>query len=124
SLAVGLVFVQVFSTMSLQITRSGFSPVIYGLIISLNGVLIVFCELPLTTFTKKFPARWMMAVGFALIGAGFASNAVARSLPLLALVVVLFTFGEMIAMPVAAAFVANLAAEHQRGLYMGTYGLI
>jgi MFS family permease len=123
SLAIGLVFVQVFSTMSLQITRSGFSPVVYGLVISLNGVLIVLCELPLTTITKRFPARWMMACGFALIGAGFAANAFASTIPLLATTVALFTFGEMIAMPVAAAFVANLAAEHQRGLYMGTYGL-
>ena len=65
-----------------------------------------------------------MALGFLLIGTGFASNGLARTLPMLALTVVLFTFGEMVAMPVAAAFVANLAPEHQRGLYMGTYGMI
>src|ERR1051326_6765784 len=124
TLAVGLVFVQVFSTMSLQITRSGFSPVIYGLVISLNGAIILFCELPLTSLTKRFPARWMMALGFLLIGTGFASNGLARTLPMLALTVVLFSFRAMVAMPVAAAFVANLAPEHQRGLYMGTYGMI
>jgi MFS family permease len=35
----------------------------------------------------------------------------------------IFTFGEMIAMPVSSAYVADLAPAHQRGLYMGTYGL-
>ena len=124
SLAVGLVFVQVFSTMSLEITRHGFSPSIYGLVISLNGVLIVLCELPLTIFTKRYPARCMMALGFTLIGIGFASNVLTRTLPLLALTVALFTLGEMIAMPISGAFVADLAPAHQRGLYMGTYGMV
>jgi MFS family permease len=124
SLAVALVFVQVFSTMSLEITRSGFSPSTYGLVISLNGILIVLCELPLTTLTKRHPARRTMAFGYLLIGIGFASNALPRTVPLLALTVVLFTLGEMISMPVSGAYVADLAPEHQRGLYMGTYGLV
>ena len=124
SLAVGLVFVQVFSTMSLEITRNGFSPSIYGLVISLNGVLIVLCELPLTILTKRYPARQMMALGYLLIGAGFASNALTRTLPLLVLTVVLFTLGEMVAMPISGAYVADLAPAHKRGLYMGTYGLV
>jgi len=123
-LAVGLVFVQVFSTMSLEITRSGFSPAVYGLVISLNGALIVLCELPLTTLTKRFPARRAMALGFMLIGAGFASNALVRTIPLLVLATALFTFGEMTSMPISAAYVADLAPEHQRGLYMGTYGMM
>jgi MFS family permease len=124
SLAVGLVFVQVFSTMSLEITRNGFGPSIYGLVISLNGVLIVLCELPLTIFTKRYPARQMMALGYALVGVGFASNALTRTLPLLAVTVALFTLGEMISMPISGAYVADLAPAHQRGLYMGTYGLV
>lgn len=123
SLAVGLVFVQVFSTMSLEITRHGFSASVYGLMISLNGALVVLCELPLTTLTRRYPARRMMALGYLLIGVGFATNALPRTLPLLALTVVLFTLGEMTAMPVAGAYVADLAPMHQRGLYMGTYGL-
>jgi MFS family permease len=123
-LLVGLVFVQVFSTMSLEITRSGFSDSVYGLVISLNGVLIVLCELPLTTFTNRYPARRMIALGYLLIGAGFASNALTRTLPSLVLTVVLFTLGEMVAMPVTGAYVADLAPAHQRGLYMGTYGMV
>ncbi len=124
ALAIGLVFVQVFSTMSLEITRHGFSPGIYGLVISLNGVLVVLCELPPTTITGRYPARRVIALGFCLIGMGFASNLLPRTLPLLAATTALFTLGEMISMPVTAAYVADLAPEHQRGLYMGTYGLV
>ncbi len=45
ALVIGLVFVQAFSTMSLEITRNGFSASTYGLVISLNGVLVVLFEL-------------------------------------------------------------------------------
>jgi MFS family permease len=86
-------------------------------------VLVVLCELPLTVITKRHPPRRMMALGFLLIGLGFASNVLVRTLPLLALTTILFTLGEMISMPVAAAYVADLAPAHQRGLYLGTYGL-
>jgi MFS family permease len=123
-LAVGVVFVQVFSTMSLEMKRSGFSPVTYGLMISLNGALIVLCELPLTTITKRYPARRAMALGFVMIGAGFASNALPRTTVLLVLTMVLFTFGEMVSMPISGAYIADLAPAHQRGLYMGAYGMV
>jgi MFS family permease len=123
-LVIGLVFVQVFSTMSLEITRSGFSAATYGLVISLNGALVVLCELPLTTITKRYPARRVIALGFLLIGAGFCSNLLPRTLPLLFLTTGVFTFGEMISMPVAGAYVADLAPAERRGLYMGTYGMV
>jgi MFS family permease len=123
-LVIGVVFVQAFSTMSLEITGSGFSAATYGLVISLNGALVVLCELPLTTITKRFPARRVIAIGFLLIGLGFASNLLVRTLPLLVLTTCLFTFGEMISMPVTSAYVADLAPEDRRGLYMGTYSMV
>ncbi|HVV73332.1 MAG TPA: MFS transporter [Verrucomicrobiae bacterium] len=124
ALAIGVVFVQAFSTMSLEITRSGFSPSVYGLVISLNGLLVVLCELPLTTITKRYPARRVIALGFLLIGAGFASNVLVRTLPLLLMTTSVFTFGEMVSMPVLGAYVADLAPADKRGLYMGTYGMV
>jgi MFS family permease len=123
-LVIGLVFVQVFSTMSLEMTRSGFSPAMYGLVISLNGALVVLCELPLTTITKRYPPRRVIALGFVLIGLGFSSNLLPRTLPLLFVTTGIFTFGEMISLPIAGAYVADLAPADRRGLYMGTYGMV
>jgi MFS family permease len=124
SLLMWIVFVQVFSTMSLEITRSGFSFATYGLLISLNGLLVVLFELPLTSITKRRAIRHMLALGYVLIGLGFASNLLPRTILLLVLTMVTITLGEMISMPLAGAYVANLAPPHQRGLYMGTYGLV
>ena len=111
------------STFGLFITGLGFSAATYGVVISLNGALIVLCELPLTTFTRRFPPRKVMALGYALIGGGFALNYFAHSVPALAACMAVFTLGEMLALPMASAYVADLAPPHMRGRYMGVNGM-
>jgi MFS family permease len=124
SLAIGFVFFQMSSTFGLHITGKGISPSWYGLILSLNGVMVVAFELLITTYSQRFPARSAMAFGYVLIGIGFAANAFAATVPAFALAMVVFTLGEMAAMPVASAYVADLAPEHMRGRYMGMNGFI
>ncbi len=123
SLAIAFVFFQMSSTFGLHVTRLGFSAATYGAILSLNGVLVVFCELPLTTITRRFPERRVMAAGYLLIGAGFALNAIARTIPALIGCMALFTLGEMVAIPVSSAYLANLAPPEMRGRLLGLYGL-
>ena len=65
-----------------------------------------------------------MALGYLLIGAGFALNAFAHSLAALVACVVIFTFGEMMSMPVTVAYIAGLAPEALRGRYLGSYAVI
>ena len=123
SFAIALVFFQISSTYGLFVTQLGFSAATYGAIISLNGVLVVFCELPLSTITRRFPARRVMALGYALVGAGFAMNAFAHTLPALVVAMAVVTFGEMLTLPVSAAYVADLSPANMRGRYMGAFGL-
>jgi MFS family permease len=73
--------------------------------------------------TRRFRPLNVMAFGYLLIGVGFGLNAFAGTALALAACVVVFTFGEMCAMPVSSAFVAGLAPRHMRGRYMGAYGL-
>jgi MFS family permease len=119
---VGLVFFQMSSTFGLQVTELGFSPATYGLLISLNGVLVVLFELPITSITRRLPARGPMTLGYALVGVGFAMIAFANDLRTLTLACAVFTFGEIISMPVASAHVADLAPVSLRGRYMGLFG--
>lgn len=121
--AIGLVFFQLSSTFALHVTRLGFSPAVFGAVISLNGALIVFFELPLTTITRRFAARRVMATGYVLCAIGFALNAFAHGIPALVLCMLVFTLGEMITLPTAAAYLADLAPAHMRGRYMGINGL-
>jgi len=121
--AIGLVFVQAASTFGLFVRSLGFSAAIYGAIISLNGALVVFCELPLTTITRRFPPRRVMALGYLLCSAGFALNGLAHTIPALVGCMVLFTLGEMVTIPMSSAYLANLAPAHMRGRYLGVSGL-
>jgi MFS family permease len=110
------------STFGLQVTARGFSEATYGALISLNGVFVVLFELPLTRITQRFPSKPVMAVGYVLIGVGFALNAFASTIPAFVVAMSIFTLGEIVAMPVSTAYIANLAPENLRGRYMGTFG--
>lgn len=121
--AVSLVFMQQSSTFGLHVTRLGFPAATYGMILSLNGALIVLCELPLTTVTRRFPARRVIALGYMIVGFAFALNGLARNVPELVACMSFFTLGEMLAMPTASALIADMAPADMRGRYMGVYGM-
>jgi MFS family permease len=123
SFGVALIFSQMNSTYGLAVMHLGFSPAAYGALLSMNGVLVVFCELPLTTVTRRFPVMGVVALGYLLSGLGLALNGFASTIPALLASMAVFTLGEMTAMPVSSAYVAELAPDHMRGRYMGTYGL-
>lgn len=122
--AIALIFLQMSSTFSLHVTSWGISKEMYGLLMSLNGVMIILMELPLTMRTRRLPQRATIAAGYLLIGFGFMLNAWATQLPGMVLVIIVFTIGEMIAMPLASAFIVDGVPPEMRGRYMGVYGLV
>jgi MFS family permease len=117
------VYFQAQTTFPIHLQENGFSSSDYGLLISINGLAIVFLELPLVSVTQRFPALWMMVLGSLLVGLGFALNAVAEAFAAFAATVVVWTLGEIVYAPVAGAWVADIAPEHLRGRYQGAWGL-
>jgi MFS family permease len=115
------VYSQSYSTFALHVQAAGLSPTVYGILLSVNGALIVVAELPLIAVTMRLPVRAVIATGYALIGLGFAATGLAETVPALVVAVVVWTVGEMIESPVAAAFVAGLAPAHLRGRYQGVW---
>ncbi len=118
------VYFQSNATFPLHVKESGLSNADYGLLISLNGLAIVFLELPFTSITQRFPAIPTMAFGSLLVGLGFALNAWAETLAALAFTVMIWTIGEIVFAPVASAYVADIAPAQLRGRYMGAEGLM
>lgn len=117
------VYFQQQATLPLHVRASGLSNAHFGLLLSLNGILVMLFELPLSSFTMRKPAKKMMAVGFLLVGLGFGLTAVAHSMVALAGTVAIWTLGEMIGAPVSYAYVSEIAPEHMRGRYQGLYGI-
>ncbi|MGZ4385202.1 MAG: MFS transporter, partial [Gaiellaceae bacterium] len=91
----------------------------FGLLMAMNGIVITFCELPLTSLTQRLPALPVMAAGQLLLGIGFGVTAFAHTLPALLGTVSIWTMGEMVNAPVSSAYLASLSPEHLRGRYAG-----
>lgn len=121
--AAALVFVQLLSTLGLSMRAAGLPDSVYGLVLSLNGLLIVFFEIPLTALSQRGLPPVMIGTGFTLIGLGSGLYAWATQGWHYALGMAVFTSGEMLSMPVAMAYVTTLAPETMRGRYLGLYGL-
>jgi MFS family permease len=121
TLAGSFVYMQQGASLPLHVHDAGLSTSVYGLLISLNGLLVILVELPLTGFTQRLPARPVIAAGFALVGLGFALTGLAETAPALAATVLVWTIGEIAYAPIAAAYVADLSPPHLRGRYQGAW---
>lgn len=114
---------QTVSTFPVHVTKLGYSPAMYGGLLAINGVMIVTLELLLTAWAQRFPPQPLIALGYGLTGIGFGLTGIATGIPMLALTVVIWTFGEMIYAPVSTTYVTSLAPERYRGRYMGLWHL-
>ncbi|HYX19992.1 MAG TPA: MFS transporter, partial [Thermoanaerobaculia bacterium] len=124
-LPVCIVFFQHMSTMPLFVVHDlGFSPRTFGLLFSLNCILIVLLEVPLNAATSHWPHRRTLALGALLSGAGFGGMAFAHGLFSLAVTVVIWTFGEMLFFPASAAYATDIAPDARRGEYSGLYAMM
>ncbi len=115
---------QLHSTFPLYIQILGFSTKTYGLLLSLNGVMIVLFELGLTSWTQRFQPQRIIALGYALAAIGIAMTGLAHTVLQLAGTVVIWTLGEMVYAPVTGAYVTSLAPERYRGRYSGMWMLM
>jgi MFS family permease len=120
---VTLVLFQFSSTLPLHVRDAGHSSTTFGLLMSINGILIATTELSLTRITQRWPRYRTIALGWFLIGLGFTFTGMAHSRMALAATVVIWTLGEMISAPMSATNVADAAPPELRGRYMGLYGL-
>jgi MFS family permease len=120
-----LVFAQFASSYALEVARrdlhigSLLPEQIYGTLIGWNGFMVLLVELPLTRLTQRYNARRAMCLGYALIGVGFAVNALPSGLLGMFLGMTIFTLGETLALPMVSTWVAHLAPEPMRGRYIG-----
>lgn len=117
------VYIQSTATLPLQARDSGLPNSFYGLLLTINAVIVVGCELPLTHVLERRPARAVIALGLLPLGVGFACTAFAHSAGAFILTVLIWTLGEMIIMPSASAYPGRYAAPELRGRYQGAFGL-
>lgn len=123
SAVMSAVYAQTNSTFPLWVHDNGYNNATYGALVGINGVVIVVLELFLIGYLQRFRTRPVIVVGFILVSLGFAATAFARSIPLIALTVLIWTAGEMVAFPTGGVQVANASPLHLRGRYQAAWGL-
>jgi MFS family permease len=120
TLALAFVIYQAYATFPLHLSRSGYTPIIYGSLMSLNGALIIAIELWVTTLTRRLPALIAIAIGIFLNGIGFGAIGLAGSVGMLALTVVIWTFGAPV--DLRARYQAAWAFTFSLGLMLAPIG--
>ena len=103
-------------------TTHHLAPAAWGLLMVLNPLAVTVFQLRLTRWAAPIPAWLKLGVAMPLMGVPFLLLNVNGSVPVIAVVIVLFVIGEMLWVPTSQAVVAALAPSDIRGAYMGAFG--
>ena len=123
-LPIVMVFFQSQSTMSLFLIKElHFSEMAYGMLFTVNALMILFLEIPLNAATSHWSHRRTLSMGSLLVALGFGALALARTHTEMVGTVVIWTFGEMILLPGMAAYLSELAPTGRRGEYFGLFSM-
>ena len=120
-----IVFIQFMGTLPLYWKEFFlFSDTEVGLLLGMNGLIIVAVEMPLILLLeKRFSILAMIAAGILLTGLCYEMLTWTAWSGIAVISMLALTFGEIINFPFAASFSLNRAHETNRGKYMGMYGL-
>ena len=118
-LLIMVVYTQYTAALPLAIVHAHLSVWWYGTVVTLNAVLVVVCEVPVTQFVQTWPLRLTALGGFGLIAVGYGVYAIAIVPVLLIIGTVVWTASEIIGGPTTFAYPGLAAPAHLRGRYFG-----
>jgi predicted MFS family arabinose efflux permease len=111
---ISLMLYQILSTFPLYIRAEyGFTETHLGRLIAVNTMLVVLFEMPLMHALRSAAPARVMATGVMLLGLGFGLMPLSRGAAWAAFTVVVWTFGEILALPMLLALVSSRAGSRQ-----------
>jgi len=96
---------------------------LYGFIPTTNALMVILFQISVTQVTKRFPPLTVLAVGTLFYATAVSSIAFGQGFWAFWASMVVMTLGELMLMPTATTYAANLAPADMRGRYMSLYGL-
>jgi len=118
-----VVFSQWLLGLPLDMAAHGFGPSALSLVMAGNCLGAVVLQPLLTPWLRRFDGSHLLAASALLFGAGYGVNALGGGAMTYAAGTALWTLGEVIGFPVAAALVADLAPPALRGRYQGAFSM-
>ncbi len=121
-LPVPIIYFQINASMPVYLVKDlHFSETTYGIVFTINTVLIILVEVPLTNLLNNWSYRRLLSTGALLCGIGFGAMAFIKDIYGLVITIIIWTFGEMIFFPSSSAYMSEISPENKRGEYMGAY---
>lgn len=122
----GIMFVQYFSVVPLYYEQAHFlSEDLIGLLLFLNGIIIVLFEMPLVGWLERINISKTMATfwGVVFLALSFIVLNMSDWIGVLVIGMILMTLGEMIGSPFSNALAISMAPKGRKGNYMGLYSM-
>jgi MFS family permease len=113
-----IVYIQAPSVLALHLNSLGYATTVFGALASLNALMVILLEVPLTKVTQRFEARTAIAVGMALTGIGLSFYSLPLGIAGFVLATVVWTMGEVTASPSMIAYPGLIAPPAMRGRYI------
>jgi MFS family permease len=114
-----MVYIQYIATLPLAMRDHGLPTVWFGVVVALNGFLVITCELFVTRFTQRWRVRRVITAGFVLLGAGYSIYALPFGLAAFLTGTLVWTAAEVVGGPTMLAYPGLIAPAHLRGRYIG-----
>ncbi len=122
ALLLAVVFFQINGTFPLYLHEVyGLSEAGIGALLGLNALIVVACEMLLLRRIERLTPLAVVGPGAFLVCLGFALLPLGRGALYAGATIVVWTMGEMLALPMTNIFVAARAGTARAGRYMGAY---
>jgi len=115
---------QMSTTLSVYtVERAGFSDAMYGSLLTLNGLMVVALQYPVTRALQRVSKKTALILGSCLYALGYFSMSLVGLYPVALAAMAVVTLGEITIAPTTLAVVGEMSPATWRGRYMGFYGL-
>ncbi|WP_405533615.1 MFS transporter [Streptomyces avidinii] len=120
-LVTDVVYRQQYSTFPAFLADHGLDARVFGLVIALNGGVILLLELPAAVALRERPALPVIGTGMVLVGAGYAALLLGAGIGSAVAMMILLSLGEILYKTTATAYMADQAPEHAIGRFQSLY---
>ena len=118
-----VVYAQLYGLLSVYTRYIGFEPYFFGILFSINGVMVVLLQIPIRKGAMRVGSTKAFIIAQTFYAAGFGYFMFSKSFMQFLTGVVILTIGEITYFPAVSGFVSNLAPSDKRGRYMAFLGL-
>ncbi|PRS93322.1 MFS transporter [Bacillus subtilis] len=95
---------------------------LYGLMLTLNAIVVLATQFPIVHFAKRFSPLCSLMLGNVMVSISMAIFTVSHGVPSILMIVITFTIGEVLLFSMMDLYVDQIAKTGLKGTYFGAIG--